>query len=96
MVRQLEAQVHQGGQDPVAEDQLVVGAGAGGAPARVAAALLECALVGGGPRAGELGGHDPAGAPGPRGEPRRLTRRRWWSSRSTQEAVVVNLDSLRG
>jgi hypothetical protein len=41
LVRQLEAQVDQGGQDPIGEDQLVVGAGAGGAAAWMAAALLE-------------------------------------------------------
>lgn len=55
LVGQLEPQDHQGGQHPIGEDQLVVGAGTGGTLAWVAAALLEGALVGGGPRVGELG-----------------------------------------
>lgn len=41
VVGQLEPQDHQGGQDPVAEDQLVMGAGAGGTLAWAAAAPLE-------------------------------------------------------
>jgi hypothetical protein len=52
----LEAQVCQGGQHPVTEDQLVVRAGADGTPAWVATALVHSVLVGGGPRVGELGG----------------------------------------
>jgi hypothetical protein len=50
LVGQLAAQDHQGGQDPVAEGQAVVGSGAGGALAWVAAALLQGAFVGGAPR----------------------------------------------
>lgn len=38
LVGQLEAQNHQGDQDPIAEDELMAGAGAGGAAAWVAAA----------------------------------------------------------
>jgi hypothetical protein len=52
LVGQLEAEDHQGDQEPVAKAQAVVGAGAGGAPAWVAAALLE----GGGPGLGQLDG----------------------------------------
>jgi hypothetical protein len=55
VVGQLEPQAHQGGQDPVTEDQLVMGPGAGGTLTPVAAALLEGTLVGGGPGVGELG-----------------------------------------
>ena len=55
VVGQLEAQDHQGGQDSVGEDQLVVGPGAGGPLAWMAAALVQGALVGGGPRIGQLG-----------------------------------------
>jgi hypothetical protein len=55
-VGQLEAEDHQGDQDPVAEAQAVVGAGAGGALPWVAAALLEGGLVGGGPGLGQLDG----------------------------------------
>ena len=55
VVGQLEAQDHQGGQDSVGEDQLVVGPGAGGMLAWMAAALVQGALVGGGPRIGQLG-----------------------------------------
>jgi hypothetical protein len=55
LVGQLEPQVDQGDQHPVSEDELVVGTGAGSALARVAAALLQRALVRGGPRAGQLG-----------------------------------------
>jgi hypothetical protein len=40
---ELEAQDHQGDQHTVTQDQTMVGAGAGGAPAWVAAALLEAA-----------------------------------------------------
>jgi hypothetical protein len=39
-VGQLEAQDHQGDQHSVTQDQTMVGAGASGAPARMAAALL--------------------------------------------------------
>jgi hypothetical protein len=63
----LEPQDHQGDQHTVIEDQAVVGAG-GGALAWVAAALLQGALVGGGPRVGKL--HDQVGEvlPGQPGE----------------------------
>jgi hypothetical protein len=66
----LEPQNHQGDQHTVTEDQAVVGAGAGGALAWVAAALLEGALVGGDPRVGKL--HDQVGEvlPGQPGETR--------------------------
>jgi hypothetical protein len=67
---QLEAQAHQGGQDPVAEDQLVVGAGAGGTLAWVAAALVQGALVGGGPRVDKLSGQLAKVLPGDPGEDR--------------------------
>ena len=70
LVGQLEAQDHQGDQHPVTEDQLVVGAGAGGALTWVAAALLEGALVGGGPRVGELDGQVGKVLPGDPGEDR--------------------------
>jgi hypothetical protein len=82
VVRQLEAQVRQGGQDPVAEDQLVVGPGASGTLTRVAAALPECALVGGGPRVGELGDELAQVLPGDAGEDRMLKGRSGpcWSS----------------
>ena len=67
---QLEAQDHQGCQDPIGEDQLVVGPGAGGTLTQVAAALLEGALVGGGPRVGELGDQLAQVLPGQSGEDR--------------------------
>jgi hypothetical protein len=75
VVGQLEAQDHQGGQHPVAEDQLVVGAGADGTLTRVAAALLEGALVRGGPRVGELGGQLAQVLPRQPGEDRMLKGR---------------------
>jgi len=52
---QLEAQDHQGDQHPVTEDQLVVGPGAGGTLTRAATALVQSALVSGGPWVNELG-----------------------------------------
>jgi hypothetical protein len=70
VVGQLEAQDHQGGQDPVAEDQLVVGPGAGGTLVRVAAALVQGALVGGGPRVGQFGDQLAQVLPGDPGEDR--------------------------
>jgi hypothetical protein len=70
LVGQLEAQDHQGDQHPVCEDQLVVGPGAGGTPTRVAAALVQGALVGGGPRVGELGEQFGEVLPGDPGEDR--------------------------
>jgi hypothetical protein len=69
-VGQLEAQDHQGDQHVVAEDQLVVGAGAGGALAWVAAALLQGALVGGGPGASQLDGQVGEVVPGDPGQDR--------------------------
>ncbi len=56
LVWELEAQVDQGDQDPVTNHQPVGGAGPGGAPPGVAATLVEVALVGGGPRGGQLSG----------------------------------------
>jgi hypothetical protein len=70
LVGQLEAEDHQGDQDPVAEAQAVVGAGAGGAPAWVAAALLGGGLVGGGPGLGQLDGQLGQVLPGQPGEAR--------------------------
>jgi hypothetical protein len=56
LVGQLEPQDHQSDQHTVGEDQPLVGSGTGGALAWVAAALLECGLVGGGPGIGQLDG----------------------------------------
>jgi hypothetical protein len=81
VVGQLEAQGDQGGQDPVGEDQLVVGAGASGALAWVAAAGEQGGLVGGGPRLGELGEQLAEVLPGQPGEARIGQGRTgpWWS-----------------
>jgi hypothetical protein len=65
---QLEPQDHQSDQHTVTEDQAVVGAGAGGALAWVAAALLQGGLVGGGPRVGKLHGQVGEVLPGQPGE----------------------------
>src|SRR6266516_2376865 len=56
LVGQLQAQLHQGDQDPVAEDELVVGPGADGTLPRMASPLEQGTLVSGGPRVGEFGG----------------------------------------
>jgi hypothetical protein len=69
-VGQLQAQDHQGDQHAVTQDQTMAGAGASGALAWVAAALLEGALVRGGPRAGQLGGQVGEALPGQPGEDR--------------------------
>jgi hypothetical protein len=74
LVAQLEAEDHQGDQEPVTEDQAVVGAGARGALAWVAAALLEGALVRGGPGVGQLDGQLVQVLPGQPGEDRMATR----------------------
>src|SRR6266545_178514 len=81
LVGQLEAQNHQGDQDPIAEDQLMAGAGAGGAAAWVAAAGAQRALVGGGPRVGELGDQVAQVLPRQSGEDRMGEGRTgpWWS-----------------
>jgi hypothetical protein len=70
VVGQLEAQDHQGSQDSVGEDQLVVGPGPGGTLAWMAAALVQGALVGGGPRIGQLGDQLPQVLPRQAGEDR--------------------------
>jgi hypothetical protein len=70
LVGQLQAQDHQGGQDPVTQDEALVGAGAGGALAWVAAALLEGAVVRGSPRAGQFGERLGEVLPGQPGEDR--------------------------
>jgi hypothetical protein len=70
VVGQLQAQDHQGGQDPVGEDQLVVGPGAGGTLAWVAAALVQGALARGGPRVGQLDDQLAKVLPGDPGEDR--------------------------
>jgi len=67
---ELEAQAHQGNQHPVAEDQLVVGASTGSAATWMAAALVQGALVSGGPRAGHLGDQLGKMLPGEPGEDR--------------------------
>jgi hypothetical protein len=54
LVRELKAQVNQGGDDPVGERQVVVRAGAGGALALVPAALKQPVFPGGGPRHGQF------------------------------------------
>jgi hypothetical protein len=69
-VGQLQAQDHQGDQHAVTQDQTMAGAGASGALAWVAAALLEGAFVRGGPRAGQLGGQVGEALPGQPGEDR--------------------------
>ncbi len=48
--------MHQGDQDPVAEDELVEGPGADGTPTRMASPFEQGTLVSGGPRVGELSG----------------------------------------
>jgi hypothetical protein len=70
LVRQLQAQHDQGGQHPVAQDQPLVGAGAGGAAAWVAAAVGQRGLVLGGPGVGQLGDELAQVLPGDAGEAR--------------------------
>jgi hypothetical protein len=81
VVGQLQSQDDEGGQQPVAEDQPVVGAGAGAAPPRVAAALPQGTLVGGGPRVGQLDGQLGEVLPGQPGAARMGEGRTgpWWS-----------------
>jgi hypothetical protein len=55
LVRELEAQNHEGHQDPVAEDQPVAGSASFGTLPQVTSALLQRALVGGRPWACEFG-----------------------------------------
>jgi hypothetical protein len=74
VVWQLEAQVDQGGQDSIGEDEPVVGAGASGALPRVPAAGEQGALLGGGPRGGELGNQLAQMLPGQPGEDRQDER----------------------
>jgi len=51
----LEAQDHQGGDDPVGDDQLMVRAGSGGPQALMAATVAQAGFLLGGPRFGQLG-----------------------------------------
>jgi hypothetical protein len=69
-VRQLEPQVHQRDQHPIAQPQAVVGASARGAAAVMTAALVQGALVGGNPGSGQLGGQFAEVLPGQPGEAR--------------------------
>jgi len=66
----LGAQHDEGDHDPVGEAEPLVGAGTGGPLAVVATALAEHALVGGGPRVGELGDQVGEVLPGDAGEAR--------------------------
>jgi hypothetical protein len=66
----LKAQDYQGDQDPVAEDQPVARPGPDGALARMASTLVQRALVGGGPRAGQLSDQVGEVLPGQPGEDR--------------------------
>jgi len=66
----LGAQHDEGDHDPVGEAEPLVGAGTGGPLAVVATALAEHALVGGGPRVGELGDQVGEVLPGDAGEDR--------------------------
>jgi hypothetical protein len=68
LVRELEAQDDQGGQDPVDQYQPVVRAGTGGAAARMPAAVVEAGLVGGGPWVGKFDGQVGEVLPGQPGE----------------------------
>jgi hypothetical protein len=54
LVRKLKAQVNQGGDDPVGERQVVVRAGAGGAPALVPAPAKQPFFLGGSPPRGQF------------------------------------------
>jgi hypothetical protein len=66
---QLEAQGDQGDQHPIGGDQPVVGAGSGSTAARMASALPQGALVGGGgPRVGKLVDHVGEVLPGQPGD----------------------------
>jgi hypothetical protein len=70
LVGELQAQVHQGDQDPVAKDQPVARSGPLGALPPVPAALLQRVLVDGGPGIGQLGGQLTKVLPGDPGEAR--------------------------
>ena len=68
LMRELKAQVNQGGDNPVGERQAVVRASAGGALALVPAALKQPVFPGGGPRHGQFldePGQMRAGPPSP-------------------------------
>ena len=64
----MQPQYDQGDQHPIGEAQPMVGAGVGSTATRMASALPQGALVGGGPRVGKL--HDQVGEvlPGQTGE----------------------------